>query len=166
MTGLLDLGPLTEDVKLGKYVLTVQGLTVEDIFYLSNTFPEVRALLSGQAVKLTPKQLMDNAPKALGAIIAASTGERGNKEAIARAARLTAAAQLRIIKTIFTLTFPEGVGPFVKELWDLQNSFAVDTPKAPQDQTEDSTIPSAAVVSAQLNMDSAAQKRFRPRRAH
>ena len=158
MPGLLDIGPLTEDVSVGKQKVTVYGLTADDIFYLIANFVEIKALLEKKLATLDPQTLMDNAPTTIASIIACSTHERGNQEAIAKAAGLPVGHQLQLLNAMFRLTFPQGAGPFVKELEELQVSFS--------GPTEGSATVSPSTVSASLQMDKASEMRYRPRRVN
>jgi hypothetical protein len=166
MAGLMDIGPLSEDVAIGKHELTVYGLTAEDIFYLLFTYPDLQELARKQGAKLTAKSVMEVGPQILAVIIAYGTHEQGNKKAIEKARKeLPAAAQLKIISAIFRLTFPQGVGPFVSELTEMSRSFTVTSAES-QNQTEDSPSLSASTVSAALQMDTVAAKHYRPHRAN
>lgn len=169
--GLLDIGPITEDVLVGKNKrLSVGGLSAEDIFYLINNFTEVRALVEKKLTKLSPKQLMDSAPKTIATIIACGTGERDDKKAVLAAQRLGAAVQLKLINKIFELTFPDGVGPFVEELWLLQRAFTarVESSSTQSDSSNPSVSgkPSQSALSAALQMDEVSKQRYRPRRVN
>lgn len=67
-------------------------------------------------------------PEALAAFIAAGTGQPGNEEAEKVAADLPVSSQLDLIEQILKLTFPKGVGPFVKQLQAAGLLVAVETP--------------------------------------
>ena len=168
MPGILDIGPLSEEVKVGRSAVTVEGLTVDDIFHLVANFAEIRAILDKKISQVTPAALMKAAPRVLGTVITYGTGERGNDKAVAAAMKLPAAVQLKIITTIFDLTFPEGVGPFVRELSAIQRVFLA-PPTTPPDQqsetTKDSDTESSERVSAVLQVDTAALKHYAPRPA-
>lgn len=167
--GLIDIGPLTEDVVLGKgKSVAVGGLSAEDIFYLLNNFSEVRALLEKKVHTLTAKQLMNSTPKTIATIIACGTGERDDKKAVGLALKLPAAAQLKLINKILELTFPDGVGPFVEEMWRLQRAFMarVDSSSTQSPSPLGSSKPSASTLSAALQMDEVSLQRYRPRRVN
>lgn len=180
MSGLIDLAPLTEEVVLGpgpKQRLTVSGLTVDDIFFLVRAFPEVKALLERRLKDITPERMMEAAPKTLATIVACATGERDNDKAVNAAQRLNADATLKILGVIFKLTFPEGVGPFVRSLQGLQASFGASTspPQAASNTTSSgdateangrSASNSLPPMSAALDMDEASRKHYAPHRAH
>lgn len=165
--GLLDIGPLTEEVPLGKgKTLSVGGLSADDIFYLIDNFVEVKALVERKLKTLSGKQLMQSAPKTIATIIACGTGERDDKKAVTAATKLPAAVQLKAINAILALTFPEGVGPFVEELWALQRAFGTPpSTRAPEDETSASEKASPSTLSAALQMDALSNQRYRPRRA-
>lgn len=169
MSGLLDIGDLTEEVPLGKNKsLSVSGLTADDLFFLIKTFPEIKALLERRFSQITPQSLMDSTPVALATIIACGTGERENKTAIERARRLPAPTQLRIVNAIFDLTFPEGIGPFVEEMIRLRTAFIAQvSPRTPsQSERAQPGTTSSPQSLASLSMDTLALKHYRPRPAN
>ena len=165
MPGILDVGPLSEEVKVGRGTVTVEGLTIDDIFHLVANFAEIRAILEKKISQVTPAALMKAAPRVLGTVITYGTGERGDDKAVKAAMKLPAAVQLRLITTIFDLTFPDGVGPFVRELSAIQRVFLAPPapPKEQSETTKDSDTESSERVSAALQADMDALKHYAPR---
>lgn len=127
MPGLKDIGPLTVPLEINGVVVKFRGLSVNDLFDLSDRFEAVKALLengrSGLIQLLTDSPaLLRQFPDAVCAAIAVSTGERGDKEAEAAAAALPMSVQLQIIDAVKRATFREGVGPFVKMIESLSST--------------------------------------------
>ncbi len=168
MSGFLDIGPLSEDVSVGKgKKVTVWGLPFEQIFYLIASFPDLRALAEKKTVNFNLKALLASAPVTLATIMVYGSRELDDKnnprqEAVAQAIRLPAGVQTKVISTIFKLTFPDGIGPFVEELRLMKDSFTVSAVQNAK-ETENLETVSPDYVSAALQMDTAAAKRYRPR---
>jgi hypothetical protein len=117
MAGLLDLGPLTEELEVRGVKLTVRGLTAANLFKLFSEFPDMQKLLEQMG---TPGAVMMNmAPDAFAKVIAISTGMPGSKEAEDNARELGAADQLAILSVVMRLSFPQGFGPFVEQVTKL-----------------------------------------------
>jgi hypothetical protein len=116
MVSLLDVAPVKKSVRTptGDSEIEVYGVSAHGIAALFQRFPEIRMLISGQEV--STDKLIELAPDAVAAIIAAATGTPGNKDAEAIAARLPLETQIDIIDAALELTMPQGVGPFVVRL--------------------------------------------------
>lgn len=169
MSGILDIGPLTEEIPLSNTKkLTVYGLKVEDIFWLYNEFQEIKAYLDKRIGDLKPENLVKNSPKVIGAIIACGCGERAKPKTFASAAAVAAkwsvGIQLLVVTKVFTLTFPQGVLQFVEDMRALEKAFK----PSPQmtDPQEASEKASVSQLSAALQMDEASRQRYRPRRVN
>ncbi len=108
---LLDLGKLTETIKIGDQEIEVTGITMKDIFGLLQRFPDTLNIFSGSPVAALAK-----APDTIAAVIAASTGDLGDEAAEAVAAALPIESQLDILEAIGRMTFRNGFGPFVNRL--------------------------------------------------
>jgi hypothetical protein len=115
MPGLLDIGDLTEEVPIGKgRTLTVRGLSYDDLYRLVGRHPALMAVLSGQ-FKDHIEAIKQQAPETITDVIACAAGDGGEKSAkIARA--LPISSQVKALTAIMTLTFEEGVRPFVERL--------------------------------------------------
>lgn len=118
---LLDIGTLAETVTLtnGKKLL-VYGISVEGLFGIFNRFPEVGKWFKGG--KLEMKDLIEQAPAAIAAIIAAGSGFSGNEEAETKAALIPVESQLDILEVLVRLTFKSGFGPFVQRIVALSKA--------------------------------------------
>lgn len=124
MAGLLNIALATETVAGA----TIKGVSAKGVSYLLARFPEVRKLMSGQALSLTPEAIMMLAPEAIAAIIAtgcgivpdgSDDGAKRQREAEMEASDIPAELQLDLIGAILRVTMPGGVGPFVAKLEKL-----------------------------------------------
>lgn len=126
MVGLLDLAPLTESVKVsGDRDVTVLGVSALGVAYLLRHFPELRELIVGRDVAVTPELLFEKVPHAIAAIIAAGTGNPGNELAEKAAAQLSINDQMDMLSAIIRLTMPEGLRPFVEKVKSLAQALGV-----------------------------------------
>jgi len=116
MADLLDIAPSTsvEVVKVNGTRLIVRGLHGNDIASIAARFPHLVSLLGGGG-DLVPR-LIAQFGEAIGPIIAAGCGHRGDEEREKRASMLLLEDQLKLLKAIIGLTFPNGFGSFVEAL--------------------------------------------------
>ena len=133
MTSLLDIGPLTEDVAVNGQKVTVYGVTPEGFFYLLEKFPELRTIFSGGIKTLSMDTLRDMAPSSIAYALAVATTDRSpfktTQEWLAVvqqtanvAMNLSAHYQMALFQAAIRLTFPDGIGPFMKGMETLANS--------------------------------------------
>lgn len=122
-TSLLDIGPLTEEVKVRGCPLVVSGITAAQLFELFMKYPELRKLLdaNARASANIAELLHTTVPNGIGAIIAMVTGDPGKEEAEEKARQLGVGDQLAIISVALRLTFPDGFGPFVEQVMQMTN---------------------------------------------
>jgi len=123
MVSILDTGPIIREVDIGGKKVTVNGITFEDIPTLFDRFPDLRKALTPSRTTgeldsdyLSVEGLMKLGPRIVNAVIAAGIGECGSSEAEEASARLPIGTRVKLIKNIFELTFPGGLGPFVDDL--------------------------------------------------
>jgi hypothetical protein len=116
---LLDLGPQTESVPVGSMKVRVTGVSVKGVFAIFGRFPEIGSWFKAGKVDLAG--LIEQAPDALAAFIAAGCGEPDNPVAESVAASLPVETQLDIIDAIARLTFKNGFGPFVNRILALSD---------------------------------------------
>lgn len=165
---LVDLeGAITTEVPIGRdksKTLTIRGLSVSDIIYLIQTYPEIAALLEGRVKDVTPAAITSMAPRVLGDVIACACEQRANEKAIAWASRLSIGRQRDVVEAIFELTFPEGFIPFVEKMMALQEGFANSSSLLTPGHNGASPAASSSSVSAALQLDTEAAKFYRPRR--
>jgi len=117
MADLLDIAPSTacEVVKVdGGTRIVVRGLRGNDIASIVARFPKLGLLLGG-APDLG-SQLIAQFGGAIGPIIAAGCGHLADEKRENVASKLLVEDQLKLLKAILGLTFPNGFSPFVQEL--------------------------------------------------
>jgi hypothetical protein len=121
MADLLDIAPSTsvEVVKVDGKRITVRGISVDAIASIVARFPGLKSFASGDAGGDIILRLIQGCGAAAGPIIAAGCGHLGDEEYERRAAALLPEQQLKFIRAIFGLTFPNGIGSFVQELTSL-----------------------------------------------
>lgn len=136
MVQLSDIAPLAEEVPVGGgQTAAVYGVSVLGIVDLIHKYPELQALLSGEAIGT--EALLSFGPKAVAAIIAAGCGQPGDEKAEAVAAKFPVAIQADLLEAILRLTMPAGIGPFVEKLVGLRavlgGPLGVDSPTKARD---------------------------------
>ena len=119
MADLLDIAPSTavESVKIDERFVTVRGLNGEAIASIVSRFPDLAKLLGGGGD--VGSRLIGQFGNAIGPIIAAGCGHHNDdktKEYEQVAANLLVEDQLKLIAAIIRLTFPNGMGSFVKSM--------------------------------------------------
>lgn len=147
MTSLLDIGPLTSNVKVRGVDIPINAITAEHVFSLINRFQTFRQMMEGDLGKVAPEELMRRlAPDCLAAIIVMCTGgvpepsegdiekhgdrakafEKKSEALEAVAKSMTVVEVKNILAETFALTFgEEGVGPFVEDLRRILSKYAV-----------------------------------------
>jgi hypothetical protein len=133
MTSLLDIGPLTEEVPVNGTTATVYGVTPEGFFYLLEKFPAMRSMFGGGVKQIDMGMLQAVAPSCIAYALAVATTDRSRyvtlplwKEALEATANiamnLSAHYQMALFQAALRLTFPEGIGPFMKAVETLADS--------------------------------------------
>lgn len=133
MTSLLDIGPLTEEVTVNGSQVTVHGVTPEGFFYLLEKFPLLKKLFGGESQGVTMEMMVEIAPSSVAHAIAVATTSRVDfdsvkdwrktvEKAAAVAVQLSAHHQMALFQVGLRLTFPDGIGPFMKGVEALANS--------------------------------------------
>jgi hypothetical protein len=117
MADLLDIAPSTavEVVKLDGQRIIVRGLHGDAIASIVARFPELAALLGGMSGNIGAR-LIERFGGAIGPIIAAGCGHPGEEKYEQHAATLLVEHQLKLLKAIIGLTFPNGIAAFVETL--------------------------------------------------
>jgi hypothetical protein len=118
MADLLDIAPSTasEAVWIDSVRVTVRGISVDAIASIIARFPELKSLINGGDI--VPR-LIEGCGAAVGPIIAAGCGHIADEKYEQHAAKLLPEHQMKFLKAIFGLTFPNGIGSFVQELTGL-----------------------------------------------
>jgi hypothetical protein len=121
MADLLDIAPSTavEVVKIDGKRIIVRGVCIDALASIVARFPGLKSLASGDAGGDIVMRLIEGCGAAAGPIIAAGCGHLGDAEYEQRAARLLPEHQIKFLKAIFGLTFPNGIGSFVESLTSL-----------------------------------------------
>jgi hypothetical protein len=119
MADLLDIAPSTacEVVKLNGMRIVVRGLHGDAIASIVARFPELGALLGG-ANDIGPR-LIERFGRSIGPIIAAGCGHLGDEKYEQHASTLLVEYQLKLIKAIIGLTFPNGLTSFIETVTAL-----------------------------------------------
>ncbi|MBR0876881.1 hypothetical protein JQ608_06655 [Bradyrhizobium liaoningense] len=131
MPGLLDVAPSFATHTINGVEVHVTGVSATGIAVLLDRFPEIRALLTGKAVDMTPEDIVAKVPAAIDAILAAGTGNPGDARAEAVARNLPAGDQLELLKKIIEVTMPKGVGPFADALMGIMGGLGVESLSIP-----------------------------------
>lgn len=119
MVSILDITPSTTRgvaVTVRGQDVEVRGISLGDIAYLIQNFPEVRDLFSGKDVQFDIDSLLTRAPEVVYGIIACGTGVRGNEQGTATIKALTLEEQTDLLDAILRETFKGGLGPFVAKV--------------------------------------------------
>jgi hypothetical protein len=118
MADLLDIAPSTAvaAVWINDVRVTVHGVSVDAIASIIARFPELKTLINGGDI--VPR-LIEGCGAAVGPIIAAGCGHLADEKYEQHAAKLLPEHQMKFLKAIFGLTFPNGIGSFVQELTGL-----------------------------------------------
>lgn len=117
MADLLDIAPSTACavVTFGDKQILVRGLSANAIASIVARFPDLGLLLGGMDGNIGPR-LIERFGAAVGPIIAAGCGHVGEEKYEQHASNLLIEDQLRLLKPIIGLTFPNGLLPFVQAL--------------------------------------------------
>jgi hypothetical protein len=106
-------------VEVGGIKLPVYGLDLEAIAKSIQELPDIiAAIREGKTQQIDLKALVVNKGALVKFLLAAGTGKIGQPEFEAAASRLHWSDQVKILKKIFSVTFPDGIGPFVNTFAD------------------------------------------------
>jgi len=121
MADLLDIAPSTavEVVKIDGRRIIVRGISVDAIASIVARFQNLKTLASGGFGDDIILRLIQGFGEATGAIIAAGCGHLDEAEYEERAARLLPEQQIKFLRAIIGLTFPNGISSFVDEVTSL-----------------------------------------------
>ena len=117
MADLLDIAPSTAIaiVTIDDLRIKVRGISVDSIASIVSRFPALKSLAGSDDGDIVSR-LIAGCGAAVGPIIAAGCGHGGEEAYEQRAAMLLPEQQIKLLRAIFGLTFPNGIGSFVKEL--------------------------------------------------
>jgi hypothetical protein len=121
MADLLDIAPSTasEAVWIGGHRISVRGVSIDTVASLIAKFPELRALVNGGWDEDIVPRVIQFCGRAVGPIIAAGCGHFGEEAYEQRAAQYVLEYQVKLLKAIIGLTFPNGIGSFAEDLTGL-----------------------------------------------
>lgn len=121
MVSLVDIGPMTDKVTIeGKGDVPVSGITAAHIVGIFYQFPDIRKLLTQQALDSDIiTSLVTDFPQAVGGIIAAATGHPDEQPHIEAAVALPIGLQYQFLEKIVPMTFPQGVANFLDAVQKL-----------------------------------------------
>jgi hypothetical protein len=150
MADLLDIAPSTAVgvVKIDGVRVKVRGVSVDAIASIVARFPELRELVSGGLGENFVPRMIEGCGAAVGPIIAAGCGHLADETYEQHAAKLLPEHQIKFIKAIFGLTFPNGIGSFVEELTGLIGGGADEGAKTVKIRLKKSHSPSSPSVDA------------------
>lgn len=119
MADLLDIAPSTAVaiVTIDELRIKVRGVSVDAIASIVSRFPAIKSLADGSGDMVS--RLIAGCGSAIGPIIAAGCGHGGEETYERHAATLLPEQQMKLLRAIFGLTFPNGIGSFVEELTAL-----------------------------------------------
>ena len=120
MADLLDIAPsmAVEVVKIDGNRIIVHGLHADAIASIVARFPDLAMLLGGAGANIGPR-LIERFGGAIGPIIAAGCGRLGDEKYERHASTLLIEYQLKLIKAIIGLTFPNGLTSFIETVTAL-----------------------------------------------
>lgn len=129
MVSILDIVPTGREVPISDTkMVTVYGLSIQDIAKLVGKYPELKGLIgSRKGFQLTPEFLLDAAPKAVAHAIVLGLGLSDDDEEaednLAAAAGMPAGVQVPLVWAIIEETIGGSFdGPFVQKLVAFANS--------------------------------------------
>lgn len=128
MSGLLSIAPQIETVEILGSKIPVPGVSLRGVAALLARFPELRALLTGNADRIKPEDLAAKAPEAVAAIIAAGLGYPDDEAQEDAAERLPIEAQADLLAAILKVTLPNGLASFAEKLTKLGSTLNKDAP--------------------------------------
>ncbi len=119
MVSILDITPanvkaITVPVR-GKDV-EVRGVSLGDIAYLIQHYPEVKDLFAGKDVTFTVDTLLQRGPELVCGVLACGLGVSGNEKGMAIIRDLSLEEQADLLDAILKETFKGGLGPFVEKV--------------------------------------------------
>ena len=120
MADLLDIAPSTsvESVHIDGRHIIVRGLHADAIASIVARFPKLGSLLDGNSDEFGPR-LVGHFGAAIAPIIAAGCGHLNDEQYEKAAAELLVEDQLKLVKAIIGLTFPNGLSSFVNTMTEF-----------------------------------------------
>jgi hypothetical protein len=113
MPSLVDITPLTIEVA----GVPIKGISGRSIGVLLSEFPILRKIMADRA--FDAKSLIEVAPDAVAAVIAAGIGKPGDKKEQAAADALPIGTQIEMLAAIFKVSFPNGLSAAVEVMTQI-----------------------------------------------
>lgn len=110
MASLNDIVPPIVEVS----GIRIRGVSGRNIAYLVERFPDLKTLLIERYVD--PQRLIEIAPDAIAAILAAGIGKAGDPNEESLADSLPVGLQVEFLSAIFRVTLPNGLAAVVEEI--------------------------------------------------
>lgn len=144
MADLLDIAPSTsvDVVRIGEHRVRVRGVSVNAIAAIAARFPALKTIATETPGDNFMSLMIAGCGAAIGPIIAAGCGHPGDEQYEKRAEALLPEEQLKLLRAIFGLTFPNGIGSFVEELTRLIGGASEGAPKVVKLRLKKSPSPS------------------------
>jgi len=151
MTDLLDIAPATAYGVVhitGDKRVKVRGLHGNDIASIAARFPNLVVQLAGAGDNVVT--MISSLGVAIGPIIAAGCDQLGDEKQEAAAGRILFEDQIKLVKAIYDLTFPNGLGSFMEMVKGLAVTEPEKRIKVRSRISPSASPPSSATVSRQI----------------
>jgi hypothetical protein len=121
MADLLDIAPSTavEVVKIGELRIKVYAITFNAMASIASRFPALKSLSTTSDNSDIVSRLIASCGAAVGPIIAAGCGHQDEEAYEQHASQMLPEQQLKLLNGIFSVTFPNGLGPFIESMTAL-----------------------------------------------
>lgn len=116
MTSIMEIAPLTKQVKIGDAMLDVYGVSLNAAVDLCVRFPALQRIIFGGRDQIDAANIIQTMPGAVPALIASGCGMHGKPEGEEKAGLFAIETQLDILEAVFEMTMPGGAVPFAKRL--------------------------------------------------
>jgi hypothetical protein len=111
MNDLLHFVPLTETVTVRGTKIKLRGVELEDLGQIFFRFPEISAMIEKRQFDIANAGV---SKQAIVAMIVAGAGHAGDEAMEKSFANLSLGERASLFKSVFRLTAPGGIGPFVE----------------------------------------------------
>lgn len=124
MVNIIDTGPLVRSIKIGEESVPLTGVSFENLVPMLDRFPELKRVLTPSRGEVDEADfsfegIVKLGPRIVAAILAAGMGKAGDAATEKMILGLGIGIQVKMLKEIVDMTFPDGLGPFVEDLRSL-----------------------------------------------
>lgn len=133
MVSILDLVPVAETVSVRGRDIPVNGLSFESFAQLIAGFPAIAGFFTDG---VNPAAFLAASPDLVAMVIGAGIGQEGSEEREA-IKRLPAGDQIKLLNAVLKGTMPDGPGPFLDLLENLEG-FTTGLGRSTKDQATNS----------------------------